>query len=459
MTTTYDCADIAAQTPRLQVNSRFVDDVDPGPGFPFESGLPTTVEQTLALLPASGFSCWVRDTSGLIGFGRTMRIRARGADRFTELSAAWNRITEAAVVEDEVDMLGSGLMCFATVAFSGESAVDSIIHVPEFVLGRRGGRVWMTSIAEVGANPVPPLLHAEPLRPVTSARASAGDLDKDRWADLVASVSAMLTPVENSAEVDAFSTDPTLRKVVLARDELVTTDDDIDVRPVLGALNRSYPSCWTFDVAGLIGSTPELLIGVENSRVVSRVLAGTYRVEKDPSAEMGAARTLLSAHKDSTEHAFAIASLQRSLGQVAEDVSVDERPHLLPLANVIHSASDATARVPEVASGGAGQLNALDIAAAVHPTAAVGGYPQSSAVEHVDKLEPLDRGRYSGPVGWMDGRGNGQFGIALRCGQLEDRNRIRLYAGAGIMPDSDPATEVAETEAKFAPMRKALGLL
>ena len=453
MTTTFGTSDILSAPPRLHVRSRFVDDVDPGPGFPFESGLPTTVEQTLELLPTDGFSCWVRDTSGLIGFGRTLRIRARGPERFTELSDAWKAITEVAEVEDEVDLLGSGLVCFATVAYSGESAVDSIIHVPEFVLGRRGGRVWLSSISTAEVPPLPPILHAEPLQRVHSARAEAGELDPDKWSRLVEQVSAMLTPIDNSAEVDAFSDDPTLRKIVLARDEVVTTDEDIDVRAVLGALNRSYPSCWTFDIAGLIGSTPELLIGVEDNKVTSRVLAGTYRVEKNPMEEMPAARKLLSAHKDSTEHAFAIASLQRSLGSVAEDVTVDERPHLLPLANVIHSASDAQATL--AADSG---LNALDVAAAVHPTAAVGGYPQASAVAHVDELEPLDRGRYSGPVGWMDGRGNGQFGIALRCGQLEDRNRIRLYAGAGIMPDSDPVTEVAETNAKLAPMRRALGL-
>ena len=453
MTLTFGTSDILSAPPRLRVRTRFVDDVDPGPGFPFESGLPTTVEQTLELLPTDGFSCWVRDTSGLIGFGRTLRIRARGRQRFTELSDAWKAITEAAQIENEVDLLGSGLMCFATVAYSGESEVDSIIHVPEFVLGRRGGRVWLTSISTAEVPPLPPVLQAEPLQRVQSARAEAGHLGPEKWARLVEQVAGMLTPIDTSAEVDAFAEDPTLRKIVLARDEVVTTDDDIDVRAVLGALNRSYPSCWTFDIAGLIGSTPELLIGVENGRVTSRVLAGTYRVEKDPMEEMPAARRLLSAHKDSTEHAFAIASLQRSLGSVAEDVTVDERPHLLPLANVIHSASDAQANLsPE--SG----LTALDVAAAVHPTAAVGGYPQASAVAHVDELEPLDRGRYSGPVGWMDGRGNGQFGIALRCGQLEDRNRIRLYAGAGIMPDSDPDTEVAETDAKLKPMRRALGL-
>ena len=240
-------------------------------------------------------------------------------------------ITEAAEVEDEVDLLGSGLMCFATVAYSGESAVDSIIHVPEFVLGRRGGRVWLTPFRRLRCSAAADL-HAEPLRRVQTARAEAGDLGPEKWSRLVEQVADMLTPIDTSAEVDAFSDDPTLRKIVLARDEVVTTDEDIDVRAVLGALNRSYPSCWTFDIAGLIGSTPELLIGVEDNKVTSRVLAGTYRVEKNPMDEMPAARKLLSAHKDSTEHAFAIASLQRSLGSVAQDVTVDERPHLLPLA-------------------------------------------------------------------------------------------------------------------------------
>ena len=177
MTTTFGTSDILSAPPRLHVQSRFVDDVDPGPGFPFESGLPTTVEQTLELLPTDGFSCWVRDTSGLIGFGRTLRIRARGPKRFAELSDAWKAITEAAEVEDEVDLLGSGLMCFATVAYSGESAVDSIIHVPEFVLGRRGGRVWLTSISTAEVPPLPPILQAEPLQRVQTARAEAGDLD------------------------------------------------------------------------------------------------------------------------------------------------------------------------------------------------------------------------------------------------------------------------------------------
>src|SRR5699024_9065254 len=201
MTTTFGTSDIITAPPHLHVRSRFVDDVDPGPGFPFQSGLPTTVEQTLELLPTSGFSCWVRDTSGLIGFGRTLRIRARGPERFTQLSAAWKAITAVASVEDEVDLLGSGLMCFATVAYSAESEHDAITYLPEVELGRRAGGAWRRSIRTHAAPRTPPVLQAEPLRRVASARATDGDLDSAKWAQRVAAVAAMLTPVDGSAEV------------------------------------------------------------------------------------------------------------------------------------------------------------------------------------------------------------------------------------------------------------------
>jgi len=236
---------------------------------------------------------------------------------------------------------------------------------------------------------------------------------------------------------------------------VVGTDDDIDVRTVLGRLNAEYPSCWTFDVAGLVGATPELLIGVDDGVVTSRVLAGTYRVSHDPAAELDAARAQLGAAKDSAEHSFAIESLAAALRPFSPQLHVDAEPHLLQLANVIHLASDARG---ELRTSDGARPSILDVVAGVHPTAAVGGAPRRTAAAAISGYEGADRGRYAGPVGWIDDRGNGQLGIALRCGQLEARNRIRLWAGAGIMPDSDPAAELAETAAKFAPMLRALGV-
>jgi menaquinone-specific isochorismate synthase len=243
---------------------------------------------------------------------------------------------------------------------------------------------------------------------------------------------------------------------VLARDEVVTTEDEIDVRTLLGRLNAEFPSTWAFNVAGLVGATPELLIGVEDGAVHSRVLAGTYRVQEDPQQELAQARAHLGGRKDSVEHSYAIDSLASTLGPVTEELRVDPEPHLLQLANVIHLASDAHGRLRSRADGS--RVSPFEVAKAVHPTAAVGGTPRDRAMELISDFEEMDRGRYAGPVGWVDGYGNGQFGIALRCGQLEDRNRIRLFAGAGIMPDSDPESELRETDAKFAPMRRALGV-
>ncbi|WP_349827292.1 isochorismate synthase [Brevibacterium litoralis] len=457
--------------PVLDVRTWYVDGVSPHAPAPFDTGLPTTPAEFLSLLPVSGTSCWVRGSSGLVGFDRVLRLRARGARRFDTLSRTWSALAARARVSDEVDHLGSGLIGFSTLAFSAHSTTDSVVDVPRFLLGRRDGRVWLTSItmAEPGAhgaasegqgasgaecasaaesNAVPPLSRS-PLTPVCGARVESGEVGPEDFVRIVGEAATRMR-----AEQD--DPDEPLRKVVLARDEVVQAPEDIDVRAVLGALNAAYPSTWTFDVAGLIGATPELLVGVEDGRVTSRVLAGTYRVQEDPAAELGAARAQLGGAKDTTEHRFAIDSLAASLGAVSADLHVDEQPHLLQLRNVIHLASDAAGTLDARADGSA--LTAIDVAAAVHPTAAVGGFPKEKALAAIEALEAADRGRYAGPVGWVDGRGNGQFGIALRCGQLEAPDRIRLWAGAGIMPDSDPESELAETEAKLAPMKRALGL-
>lgn len=444
-----DSAHPDSAVPTLRVRSWYIDGVDPQAPAPFSAGLPQTPAEFLAQLPTSGISCWVRGTSGLVGFGRAVRLRARGAARFADLSRLWARLAAAALVEDPVAHAGSGLVGFSAIAFSAQSGTDSVIDVPRFLLGRRDGRVWLTSMTVVGQeedSAEPLTLTTAPLTPVVGATSAPGTVSGTHYTEIVRTAAARMRELGPER----------LGKVVLARDEVVQAPAPIDVRAVLGQLNRAYPSTWTFDVAGLIGATPELLIGVDGDTVSSRVLAGTYRVQDDPAAELAQAREQLGGSKDTTEHSFAIDSLARSLGAVTESLHVDAEPHLLQLRNVIHLASDAHGTLARDAEGR--RLGAIDVAEAVHPTAAVGGYPKEAALAAIDELESADRGRYAGPVGWIDGNGNGQFGIALRCGQLEAPDRIRIWAGAGIMPDSDPESELAETEAKLAPMKRALGL-
>lgn len=476
-------AGMPAPAPGFAVRSWFIDGVSPQAPRPFVQGLPASPQEFLAQLPPSGFSCWVRGTAGLVGIGRALRLRAAGPDRFDALSAAWQEIAAAAEVDNEVGLPGSGLIGFAALAFSAHSATASVIDIPRFVMGRRDGRVWLTAVTTPG-DPEDAgglALSHTPLAPPRAPRTRPGYVTPEDYVEIVARAVERLraeagtgagaeagadgapgTPAGagastgggTSAGAGPAAGEP-LGKVVLARDEVVETDEEIDVRAVLGRLNSAYPTCWTFDVAGLVGATPELLIGVTDGQLTSRVLAGTYQVQGDPAEEIAAARAQLGSAKDSSEHAFAIDSLAASLSTVSEDLHVDAEPHLLQLATVIHLASDAHGTLRR---GDHGCPTALEVARAVHPTAAVGGFPKDRAIEVIEELEDADRGRFAGPVGWIDERGNGQFGIALRCGQLEAPNRIRLFAGAGIMPDSDPASELAETEAKLAPMKRALGV-
>lgn len=455
-----DVSDDDPGLPRFAVRSWFIDGLSPHAPVPFTHGLPTTPQEFISQLPAAGFSCWVRHTSGLVGFGRAARLTATGARRFADLDRAWQQIVATSTIDDPVGLPGSGLACFSAVTFSAQSQATSVIDIPRYLLGRRDGRVWLTSIEPLsaGARTADPVgngdgsddgelvLAPTPIRRPVGATRKPGHTTGADYLDIVAQASALMRE-QTGAQA--------LKKVVLARDELIETPDEIDVRALLAALNTAYPGCWTFDVAGLIGATPELLVGVEDGRVTTRVLAGTYRVEDDPRAELAAARELLGKAKDQEEHRYAIESIVAPLTRLTDQLHVDEEPHLLQLANVIHLASDAhgtlTARDGRVPT-------ALAVAEAVHPTAAIGGVPTPLAAATIAEYERTDRGRFSGPVGWMDAAGNGQFGIALRCGQFEARNRIRLFAGAGIMPDSDPLTELVETGAKFAPMRTALGI-
>jgi menaquinone-specific isochorismate synthase len=241
-----------------------------------------------------------------------------------------------------------------------------------------------------------------------------------------------------------------LEKVVLARDLIATADEAIDVRWPLARLAADYEMCWTFHVDGLFGATPEMLVRRERGLVTSRVLAGTIRRTGDDEADVALAGQLARSSKDLEEHEYAVRSVAESLAPYCSSTNVPEVPFVLHLPNVMHLATDVAGVVHD--SDGA---NVLDLAAALHPSAAVGGTPTKVAVELIDEIEGMDRGRYAGPVGWMDAAGDGEFGIALRSAEISG-NQVRLFAGCGIVADSDPEAELAEAQAKFLPVRDSL---
>ncbi|RBY75043.1 isochorismate synthase [Geodermatophilus sp. TF02-6] len=395
----------------------------------------------LDLLPSADAFSWVRRGEGLVGWGEAARLEVRGPDALAEAATWWEEYSAGLEVDDRAGVPGSGPVVFASIAFD-PAAGTSVFVVPEVVVGRRDGVAWVTAIGD-----------ADPLDALTSTLAAVpASLGRLRYAD------GALDPASWCATVAAAVArigDGDLDKVVLARDLLVTADAPLDPRTLLTRLAARFPDCWTFAVDGLLGATPELLLRRTGRQLSSRVLAGTAPRGAGADDERLAAGLLGSA-KDRAEHALAVDSLVGALAPYCTTLNAPEEPRLLTLANVRHLASDVTG--VQRRTGAPGEAGLLELVGAVHPTAAVCGTPTDAAAALIGELEGMDRGRYAGPVGWLDARGDGEFGLALRCAQLcdDDPATARLFAGCGIVAGSDPAAELAETQAKFAAVQAAL---
>ena len=391
----------------------------------------------LARVPAEGALSWVRRGEGLVGWGEAARLEVSGPGALARAAQWWSAWTDEVAVEDHVGVPGSGPVLFAGIAFD-PVAGTSVFVVPEVVVGRRDGVTWVTT-AGSRQLPVPrPLPESGPSR----LRYADGELDPVRWCAAVAAAVERITAGD-------------LAKVVLARDLVVTADEPLDPRRLLRRLAARFPDCWTFAVDGLLGATPELLLRRTGRELSARVLAGTAPRGAGADDERLAA-ALLGSAKDRSEHALAVDSLVNALRPYCSSLSAPEEPELLTLANVRHLATDVTGT--QRRTGPRSRAGLLELIGAVHPTAAVGGTPTAEAVALIGELEGMDRGRYAGPVGWLDARGDGEFGLALRCAEISpaDPCTARLFAGCGIVAGSDPAAELAETQVKFAAFQAAL---
>lgn len=457
----------ATTTSRLRVRTRRV----------------STSAELLELLPAAaGVTSWVQDGAGLVGWGEAVRFEPSGPGRFAAADQWWREFVDGLDVADDVRLPGTGPVCFVSIAFADEPGRSTMI-VPKVVVGRRDGLTWITecTVGEPEAAPAdarPRNGHhpdgagtnggrnghvrngtnghvngavrgtpiglpdgfgtASPVRAPQRLRYAEGQLSAIGYREAVEqAVKRMRT-----GEFD---------KIVLAHDRVATADEPIDARFLLQGLAERYPTCWTFAVDGLVGATPELLLRRDGDVVDSRVLAGTMWPTDGVTEDELAAR-LLHSHKNQVEHRYAARSLADTLRPYCDELSMPDEAEVIRLRNVLHLATTVTGRLHH---GNGAPTSLLELAAAVHPTAAVGGTPTATAVPVIAELEGMERGRYAGPVGWVDAAGNGELGIALRCAQLDGRS-IRMFAGCGIVADSDPDNEVLEAAAKFLPIRDAL---
>ena len=387
----------------------------------------------LDLLPDSAPVTWVRGGDGLVGWGNYASTKVSGPNRFNDARKWWHQQLEKLAISDSVHVSGTGPILFTS--FSFDENEESVLVIPEIVVGMRNGSSWITWI---GDQAQPKLAESAQLLEDAEYNWGDGSLSPGEWQIRVAQA---IKEIESTK----------LEKVVLARDLKVNSHRAIDPRKILRNLSTEYPSTWIFAVDGLIGATPELLLRLSRGMVTSRVLAGTISKTGDDERDLALAASLARSSKDLEEHEYAVRSVADALDPFCTSTNVPESPFVLHLANVMHLATDVTGALIESKKS----VDAFTILEKLHPSAAVCGTPTEIAAKLIKDIEGMPRGRYAGPVGWLDARGDGELGIALRCGQITE-NELRIFAGCGIVAGSNPEKELTESNAKFAPMRSAL---
>jgi menaquinone-specific isochorismate synthase len=382
----------------------------------------------LSDIPTGDF-LFARSNQTLVGQGVALRLSATGKDRISTLAAKWREVCAEAEILDQVKLPGSSLVAFSSITFSENSAIESVLVVPKrlYVL-----RPEASFVIEVEAEDQVEAVTAAPTQ-FQSGKLSASGFQ--------AAVAQAITEIN---ETD-------LKKVVLSRDLEMVLPHQPDLTEPLARLRSRYPDCWTYKVEGVFGASPELLLRAERGEVSARVLAGTAGRGTDPDVDRAIADGLSHSIKNNHEHAYAVQSMVSELEPFCEWVEADAQPFSLALPDLWHLATDVRGKLKPATS-------LLDVIAKLHPTAAVAGTPRHLAIALIEELEPYDRGGYAGPVGWVSADGSGELAIALRGGIIEstgDQVVVRAIAGCGIVAESDPQAELAETELKFRAVRFA----
>lgn len=396
-----------------------------------------------------------RDGAAIGGLGCALALDDDGPGRFERLAARWRTLAGAAVCDPADGPRGSGLIATGGFAFADDGGqtpewsgfAPASLHVPQIAFARREGEVRCTVAAYVGADDdVDARLTAVRER-VAALRAEPLPLWDPDPASRARVVSVM--PPAHYEQAVARATERIaageMQKIVLAREVDVHAGADHDPAAILGVLREAFPSCFVFAVgrgdATLVAASPELLVRRDGLRAGTLALAGSARRSAEPSVDRHLSEQLLRSAKDREEHAIVIRRIAEALSPLSVWVTAPDEPVTVQVANIQHLATPIRAQL-------ARPVSALTLAGTLHPTPAVGGEPLGVAAPVIPALEGLDRGWYAGPVGWVDTNEDGEFCVALRCALLRGP-LARLYAGVGVVRDSDPAAELAETDTKL----------
>ena len=396
-----------------------------------------------------------RDGYAVAAIGSVRALEAAGPDRFAQVARRWSALAADAFADAPDGPAGSGLLALGGFAFAPEGGdsprwegfTPASLVVPEVSLARAGNRVALTVNVEVAPDDTLEDLSARVAGRLGELRGPALPLLDPAPAGAYRVLSPM--PPSHYEEAVARAVQRIrageLEKIMLARDVEVHAPIDHDLGAVLGLLREAFPSCYVFAVgrgdAAFVAASPEVLVRREGQRASTVALAGSSRRSADPAIDEHLGEQLLQSDKDREEHEIVVRRIARALRPHSVWVTAAPEPALVRVANIIHLGTPIRAQL-------AGPLSAIELAGVLHPTPAVGGEPDRVASRLIPALEGLDRGWYAGPVGWTDAAGDGEFCVALRCALVRGP-LAHLYAGCGIVADSDPVAELAETEVKL----------
>jgi salicylate biosynthesis isochorismate synthase/menaquinone-specific isochorismate synthase len=396
-----------------------------------------------------------RSGAAVAALGAVRSLEAAGPDRFGRISRGWQELTGRAHADPPSDVPGSGLIAVGGFAFARTGGGSprwrgfppACLTVPAVSLARRDGQAWLTLNLDCAPDDTADELLAHAQRRMLGLRADPLPLLDPDPSGRYEVVSAMPPAHYEQAVARGVQRirSGELQKVVLAREVEVHAPRPHDPAAVLGILREAFQSCYVFAVgrgdATFLAASPELLIRREGQRASTVALAGSIRRSADPAVDDHLGEQLLGSAKDREENAIVARRIAKMLRPHSVWVSAAAEPGLVRVANIQHLGAPIRAQLRS-------PIDAVTLAGLLHPTPAVGGEPDDVALQMIPALEGMDRGWYAGPVGWTDSMGDGEFCVALRCALLRGA-LATCYAGAGIVRDSDPAAELAETEVKL----------
>ena len=392
--------------------------------------LEVIIRRIAPFVPENYDFLFTRKERSLFGIGTAARLSAKGPKRIEELNQKWSDLVSSASVINEAGSENISLTAFASITFSPDSGTESVLVVPAKLIVVDQDQTFEVAVKA----------ESEQARQV---RVKPGEFSSG--AKSAESFKA------NVAKAIEHIKSGNLEKVVLSRELVMDLAAQPDLSEPLARLRRRYPDCWTYKVEGVFGASPELLIRGDRGEVSARVLAGTAGRGTDPDVDRAISSSLTHSNKNIHEHAYAVKSMIDELSTFCDWVEADSEPFSLALPDLWHLATDVRGKLKS-------EVTLLDVVAKLHPTAAVAGTPRDQANELIHELEQSDRGGYAGPVGWIASDGSGELAIALRGGVIETTetgSRIRAIAGCGIVAESDPDAELAETELKLRAVRYA----